>query len=993
MTIVRTGYSFRVAVGHLDDVIKRLSAIGAKTAPIADRMSTFGYTRWTKAAKKADLRPIYGVELAVVSEVGKADMDYWTFLAKDDIADVHDLIFLATSNTGREPTLTMEQALRSPGVIKIAGPRAALDLMKPDVPDLYVGLNPSVPKGQVAMAREAGFRFIRNNCNFYPTEDDKEFFRITMTRFSPKGTFGGDTQTYPMHILTDDEWHASCEWLASKKERYKALNNWEVVEASCVATLKKATLLTPVKEKTLRQMCLDGAERLKVDLSDPVYQARLDKELALIEEKKFEDYFYIIADMVGWAKERMVCGPARGSSCGSLVCYLIGITAIDPIPDDLLFERFIDTTRSDLPDIDLDFSDVRRQKVFNYVEEKYGADRVARLGTVGLYKPRSSLHQAGLALRIPKWTIEKVLDNIIERSSGDSRALQQLEDTLSDTESGRKLLSEYPEVAIAGRMEGHPNNASQHAAGVLITQDPVTNYVAVDARTKAAMCDKKDAEELNLLKIDALGLTQLSVFERTLELMGEFPDGQARSGWLEKIPLNDQAAFDVLIKGHFAGIFQFMGGALQSLAKQTKFNHVNDLVAITALARPGPMATGGANQWVRRRAGTEEVTYPHPLIEPYLRDTLGIVVYQEQVMQIAREVGNLSWDDVTQLRRAMSKSMGEEFFNRYGDPWKEAAIKKGLPPDIAHSFWKDLCAFGSWGFNKSHAVAYGRVSYWCCWLKAHHPLEFAAATLDAETDPMKQTKLLRELASEGTGYVAIDKDRSTDRWEPDRARNLIIGPLSNIKGIGPSTMREIIASRNDGKPLKAGTLKKLSGAKTEIDTLYPISDRVKELHPNIEESAGITIPRSDIAEVQPNPRAETHGKMIIGVVRRIVPRDENEPVNIGKREARDVARYARWGKKPPEGTDYKVKGETRYLNLFFQDDTDEILVRVDRGDYERLGVEVVERGRAGKSIYAVKGSVPRGFRMIKAVNMKYLGDMEEELEDLALERSEANVQD
>jgi DNA polymerase III alpha subunit len=541
MAAVRTGYSFRVAVGHLDDVIARLQAIGSTTGPIADRMSTFGYTRWTKACKKAGLRPIYGVELAVVTEVGKTDTDHWTFLAKDDIADLHDLIFLATSNSGREPALILHQALSASGVIKIAGPRAPLELMKADTDDLYMGLNPSVPKGLVTAAREGGFRFIRNNCNYYPTEEQKEFFRITMTKFSPKGTFGGDTQTYPMHILDDKEWNASCEWLASKEERYMAMNNWEVVEASCKAVLKKATLLIPEKEKTLREMCVDGAKKLKVSLSNPVYKQRLDKELALIEEKKFEDYFYIIADMVGWAKKRMICGPARGSSCGSLVCYLIGITAIDPIPDDLLFERFIDTTRSDLPDIDLDFSDKRRQQVFDYVEKKYGTDRVARLGTVGLYKPRSALHQAGLALRIPRWTIEKVLDNIIERSSGDSRALQQLEDTLKDTESGRKLLHDYPEVAIAGRMEGHPNVASQHAAGVLITEEPVTNYVAVDARTKAAMCDKKDAEELNLLKIDALGLTQLSVFERTLELMGEFGDGKARSGWLEKLPLDDQS--------------------------------------------------------------------------------------------------------------------------------------------------------------------------------------------------------------------------------------------------------------------------------------------------------------------------------------------------------------------------------------------------------------------------------------------------------------------
>jgi DNA polymerase III alpha subunit len=971
MPAVRTGYSFRVAVGHIADVLSRLKEVGSSTAPIADRVSTFGYTKWTKAARKEGLRPIYGVEIGVAMSLGekRQTLDFWNFFAKDDIAALHELIYTATSQTGREPHLSFEYAQSFPGVVKIAGERAFIEKLNPKAPDLYIALSPATPKGLVTEAKKRGFKFIAANQNFYPREDDLEFYRVTLgTRFS-------GTQTYPMHILSEEEWHAATEWQADLQTRKSALANWKKVEKQCTASLKKATLLKPEKAKSLRQMCIDAAPALKINLRDPVYKARLDKELRLIDEKKFEDYFYIIADMVNWAKERMVCGPARGSSCGSLVCYLLGITAIDPIPYDLLFERFIDTTRSDLPDIDLDFSDQRRGEVFKYVEDKYGRDRVARLGTVGMFKPKSALNQAGLALQIPRWEIDRVGDNIIDRSSGDSRALQALEDTLKDTEAGRNLLAKHPEVLIAGRMEGHPNVPSQHAAGVLITEEPVNNYVAVDARTKASMCDKKDAEELNLLKIDALGLIQLSIFERTMELIGKGLNkaGLARSGWLETIPLNDPAAFDVLKKGHFAGIFQFMGGALQSLAKQTDFNHINDIIAITALARPGPMATGGANQWVRRRAGAEAVTYPHPLLEPYMRETLGIVVYQEQVMQIGREVGDLTWEQVTALRKAMSKSLGEEFFNQFGDPWKNAAMKKGMPADIADSFWKDLCAFGSWGFNKSHAVAYGTVSYWCCWLKAHHPVEFAAATLDAHKEPMKQTKLLRELAAEGIGYVPIDPDRSTARWEPavlPDGKRVVVGPLTNIKGIGPAAVREILSARKDGKSVKPGIAKKLASATTGIDDLYPIAARVRLLHPDIKASAKIFSEVQKIIDVQP---PEVSSALVIGVARRIVPRDENEPVNIAKREERAKKR----GQKTA-GRSFVQKGkQTRYLNLFIQDDTDEILVRIDRYDYDRLGLPIVERGRAGKAIYAFKGSVPAGFRMIHATQAKYLGDLEE----------------
>lgn len=957
------------------------------TAPICDRVSTFGYTKWMKACKRHELRPIFGVELGVALSLGekRQTLDYWQFIAIEDIAMVHELIYTATSQTGREPHLSYEYAQDFPGVVKIAGERAFIEKLNPKSKDLYIALSPATPKGLVADAKKRGFKFIASNMNFYARPDDLEFYRVTLgTRFS-------GTQTYPMHILDKEEWLAATAWQADPSIQKAAWANWLKVEKQCHATLKKAALLTPEKKKTLRQMCIDGAKPLGVNLKDPIYKERLDRELRLIGEKKYEDYFYIIADMVNWAKERMVCGPARGSSCGSLVCYLLGITAIDPIPYDLLFERFIDTTRSDLPDIDLDFSDQRRQEVFDYVEKKYGTDRVARLGTVGMFKPKSALNQAGFALQIPRWVIDRVSDNIIERSSGDSRAMQQLEDTLKDTEAGRNLLAEHPEVIIAGRMEGHPNVPSQHAAGVLITQEPVNNYVAVDARTKASMCDKKDAEELNLLKIDALGLTQLSVFERTMELIGKGLNkhGKARSGWLETIPTNDQAAFDVLKKGHFAGIFQFMGGALQSLAKQTDFNHINDIIAITALARPGPMATGGANMWVRRRAGAEAITYPDPLLEPFMRETLGIVVYQEQVMQIGREVGDLSWDQVTALRKAMSKSLGEEFFNQFGDPWKHAAIKKGMPSDVADSFWKDLCAFGSWGFNKSHAVAYGTVSYWCCWLKAHHPLEFAAATLDAEKDPMKQTKLLRELEEEGIGYVPIDAARSTGQWEPavlPDGKRVVVGPLTNIKGIGPAAVRDILDARLHDKPLKPGIAKKLATAKTGIDDLYPISARIRHLHPDIKASAKIFSPILPVATVQPK---ETDTALIIGVIRRLVPRDENEPVNIAKREER----AKKFGRRT-KGVNFTMKGKTKYLNLFVVDDTDEILVRIDKYDYDRLGAAIVERGRAGKCIYAFKGTVPNGFRMIHATQAKYIGDMEEYSDEvkerISIEEEEAD---
>lgn len=627
------------------------------------------------------------------------------------------------------------------------------------------------------------------------------------------------------------------------------------------------------------------------------------------------------------------------SSFGSIILYSLGLSDEKPNPNCLYYDH-------SLPDADIDFSDKRRNLVFEYVETKYGSERVARLGTVGMFKPRSALKQAGAALAVPTWRVEKVLDSLIERSGGDSRALQQLEDTLNDTEAGRGLVSEFPEIAIAGKMEGHPNNASQHAAGIVITQEPVNHYVAVDRSTKSVMCDKKDAEELNLLKIDALGLTQLSIFERTLELL-KIDDKR----FFEKLPLDDKAAFEVLNKGHFSGVFQFMGVALKTLTKQIKVESLDDLIAITALARPGPMNSGGSAQWARRRAGQEAPQYYDPIFKPYLESTLGVIIYQEQVMQICREIGGLSWGDVNALRRAMSKSLGVEFFDKYGNRFKEGAKEKGVPEAVLGKVWDDLCSYGAMGFNKAHAVAYGLVSYWCCWLKAHHPVEFAAATLDAESDPMRQIELLRELEAEGVGYVAVDPQHSTDKWEINGGK--LIGPLTNVKGIGSSTVLSVLQSRRNGEPLKPSVLKKLEKAKTPIDTLYPLRAKINGfdlIGKNI-----ISTPQN-IVDIQPGVKGEV---LVLAVAHKIAPKDENELVNIQKRG-------------------YAVKGPTKAINLWLKDDTDLIFAKINRFKYQQLGIPVIEKGRPGKSIYAVKGTVPSDFRMISVTNIRYLGDMEEE---------------
>lgn len=948
MTVrLRTGYSFRSAVGKLDEVASRLKEIGATYAPITDTASTFGWVKWTKVCKKLDLKPVYGVELAVTPSINekKPSVDYWTFIARDSLKPLHELIEIATRQFRYQPLLTREQAWGRDDVSIIVGHRTNPAEI-PASDRLWVALGPSSVRGPIHRAIEAGHQLIAASDNRYPSVGGQGFYETIVGR-------NASIQSYPQWIMSDEGWFREVADLVTPDVAKQALVNRDHVFEASIAKLQPAEMIHPPRPMSLEEMCRLGAEKLGCDLERSEYAARLKKELALIISKGFEDYFYLVADICQWARENMIVGPARGSSCGSLVCYLLQITTVDPIPFGLIFERFIDINRADMPDIDIDFPEDRRNEVFEYIAKKYGRDRVVRLGTVNMYQPRSALKEAAGAMDIPPWLLNPVMDAIIERSSGDARALQATEDTLKDTQAGRDFIEKYPEIMVAAQMEGHPRHAGQHAAGIVITEQPTLNYIAVDRRTGATMCDKKDAEELNLLKIDALGLTQLSIFEKTLE-MAKLP-----SDYLNSIPLESREAFDVLNNKKYAGIFQFNGLALQSITDMVEVNELNDIVAITALGRPGPLNTGGTNQWIRVKNGKEKASYPHPAFEPYLKSTLGVVTYQEQVMMIGREIGDLSWEDVTALRKAMSKSLGKEYFDQFGDNFKIGGQKKGIPLDILTKVWDELCAYGSWAFNLSHAVAYGLVSYYCCYLKAHYPLEFAAATLTYTDKPETQIKLLRELAAEGVEYLPADIDYSTDRWSVKKGGNWnhLVGPLSNVIGVGPKMQAAIISAQQRGEPIPDRARKLLENPKTKIDSLWPVKEAFARIMPDPKERGIISTP-VPVIKVQAN--GEDHEVMVFCVAENINPRDENEEINVAKRGGRMIN-----------------DGKTQYLNLRLSDDTDVIFAKISRWDYAKLGAPIVERGRPGKALYAIKGSVPKNFRMISVKQVKYIGDLEQ----------------
>lgn len=953
MLKVRTGYSFRAAAGKIDKVLDRLQALGHNVAPITDRASTFGFYRWKKAAEERGMKPVFGVELAVTSSINakKPSVDYWTFIARHDVESINKLVTLATTQFRYQPLLTLDQALSAKGVFKMTGHRPPMEFWDAaPQEDIAVGLMPSTGVAVVKRAIASGWAFAASSDNRFPCVENKGFYEVLTGR-------NAEDQTYPQHILSHDEWLASIAHLELPEQRLVSAGRWSAnaLEQSN-ATLLKSSLPKFKVIKTLEQLCKDGAERLKCDLKNAEYAARLKRELDLIHEKGYEDYFYIVADICIWARSRMLVGPARGSSCGSLVCYLLGITTVDPIPFGLIFERFVDINRTDMPDIDIDFSDQQRSQVFKYIEEKYGREYVARLGTVAMFQPRSALSEVGMALNIPKWMGDAVAESMIERSSGDSRALETLADTLATMPAGRRLMEQHPECSVVTEFEGHPRHYSQHAAGVVISADPISKFVAVDHRTGATMCDKKDAEDgYNLLKIDCLGLTQLSIFEDALELAGLPHDH------LETLPLDDPATFAILNEARWSGIFQFNGQALQSITKQFTVDKFEDIVSVTALGRPGPLASGGAHEWIRRRNGTNSVAYPHPIFEEYLDDTLGIVLYQEQVMEIGRNIGGLTWEQVTLLRKAMSKSLGKEYFDQFGDPWKAGAIAQGVDPVKADKIWDDLCAYGAWSFNKSHSVAYGLISYWCCWLKAYHPFEFAAATLSHEDNPTRQIQLLREMKAEGYDYAPVDPDLSERKWTVGHkgGQRYLVGPLHNVKGIGPKMVSQIISARKRGEPMPDRAKKLLLNPKSSIDSLWPIRDGFTRHMPDPLAKNIVTHP-TPIIEAQPT--ASEQEFMFFCTPTKINPRDENEVVIVARRG-------------------YRITDEqTTSLNLQLTDDTDTIFGKITRWDYEKMGRPIVDRGRVGKALYAVKGKMraDAGFRMITVKMIRYIGDLGED---------------
>ncbi len=532
------------------------------------------------------------------------------------------------------------------------------------------------------------------------------------------------------------------------------------------------------------------------------YRERLEFEIKTIVQMGFPGYFLIVADFINWAKTNGVpVGPGRGSGAGSLVAYSLGITDLDPLRYDLLFERFLNPERVSMPDFDVDFCQDGRDRVIDYVRQKYGDDSVSQIVTFGTMAAKAVVRDVG---RVMEWNYSRTdeLAKLIPFQPGKLITLQmarEMEPRLKEREETEEETREL--LALAEQLEGLSRNVGMHAGGVLIAPGKLTDfcplYTASGAESPVSQLDKDDVEAIGLVKFDFLGLTTLTILDWTLRFIRRLdPQSDIK---LENLPLDDKAAYKVFASANTTAVFQFESRGMRELLKQARPDRFEDIIALVALYRPGPMEL--IPDFVKRKHGQERVDYLDPRLEPILSPTYGIMVYQEQVMQIAQVIGGYSLGAADLLRRAMGKKKVEEMAQQR-DIFKAGAMKNGVSEHRAEQLFDLMEKFAGYGFNKSHAAAYALVAFQTAWFKAHHAAPFMAANMSAvmdDTDKVQQ--FYEDAVANGIAVLPPDVHASEYRFAPVDAQRIRYG-LGAIKGTGESAIVHIIEAREKDGPFK-----------------------------------------------------------------------------------------------------------------------------------------------------------------------------------------------
>jgi DNA polymerase III subunit alpha len=573
------------------------------------------------------------------------------------------------------------------------------------------------------------------------------------------------------------------------------------------------TFVPPKKKKPeeyLKELCLEGVKLRYGAKPAPEVMARLEHELGIICKMGFASYFLIVWDFVRFAIEKGIPCSARGSGCGAIVSYVLRLSHVDPLLYDLLFERFLDPNRSEAPDIDIDFCQDRRELVIDYVKQTYGEQSVAQIATFGTMAAKAAIKDVGRVLDIP---LERV--NFMTKWVS-SKLGTTIQDTLDNSPEFRREYETDPAVRewidIALKLEGTNRNAGTHAAGVVIANGPITDYVPVQVvkRKDEANGEKREAlttqwvmgdlEKVGMLKMDFLGLRTLTLVDNTVKLI------QKTNGKLIdvfQLPLDDAPTFKLLARGEAKGVFQFESEGIRELLKRMKPDHIRDIIACTALYRPGPLEGGMVDEYIDCKHGRKKPTYPHPIMEAVLAETYGVMVYQEQVMRILNRLGGIELSSAYACIKAISKKKQEIIDARKAD-FIQGAKNQGLAAEKAEEIFNLIVKFGGYGFNKSHSAAYALVSYQTAYLKQHYPAEFLASLLSSEIDDGNKRDMLVDHIGDARKFGVAVLAPDVNRGEADFTviNGQIVFGLTAIKGLGRGAAENIAQVRAGKGPFQ-----------------------------------------------------------------------------------------------------------------------------------------------------------------------------------------------
>ena len=843
---VHTEYSLLDGSAKIKHLLDRTKELGMKSIAITDHGVMFGAIDFYKAAKERDIKPIIGCEvyLAARTRFDKEPIDarsYHLVLLAENNKGYQNLIKMVSSGFiegfYRRPRIDMDLLKANhEGIIALgaclAGPisrrllhnsyeeakTAALELEEVmgkgnfflEIQDHGIKEQQKVNQLTLRLAEETGIPLVVTNDVHYIKDEDANPHEVLLCIQTGKTMEDEDRMIYEggqFYLKSPSEMEALFPYAI------EALENTNKIAERCHVDFTFHELKLPkfdvpegkTAEAFLRELCYKGL-RMRYETITPELEERLEYELGIIIQMGFVDYFLIVGDFIKYAKEHDIpVGPGRGSAAGSIVAYTLEITNIDPIKYQLLFERFLNPERVSMPDIDIDFCYERRQEVIEYVILKYGADRVAQIVTFGTLAARAVIRDVGRAINMPYADVDKVAKMIPNELKITIKKALEMNGELRELYNNHEQIKYLLDTSM--KLEGLPRHSSMHAAGVVISNKPVVEYVPLNASEGVVTTQypMTTLEELGLLKMDFLGLRTLTVIDNAVKLIKK---NHGIDIDIEKIDDHDPKVYELIASGSTEGIFQLESAGMKNFMKELAPTCLEDIIAGVSLYRPGPMDF--IPKYVEGKRDADRITYTHPALEPILKNTYGCIVYQEQVMQIVRDLAGYSLGRSDLLRRAMGKKkidvMNKEreiFLNGDGDS-VPGCIKNGIPADVANEIFDEMVDFAKYAFNKSHAAAYAVVAYQTAYLKTYYKVEFMAALMTSVMD----------VTSKITGYMETCKRMNISVLSPDineghayfdaKGDQIIYG-LAAIKNVGKNVIERIVEEREKNGHFKSLT--------------------------------------------------------------------------------------------------------------------------------------------------------------------------------------------